>query len=395
MGIVVAAVAAFLVSGCLAVVLPRLKLPDVLAHARRGIAAWAGLAVGLGVLWVTHAALTLVLILLGASLIAGTVCGVLRLLGAHVLWRLLAHTLIVASTMALEWRRGDLFALVAVSATIGSIIVASVVEFATEAAQVSQAARTPAVLALAGCGYLAWIAVRLPNPGLLGVLLLVAAAMLPLAVLPGPAAAVDQVFPAILGATAWATGVYAWMANASPAMVCAPIVIVLADVSWTLGRRLVDDSLRARLSAAGSPGRFLDAWLRPGTDLVAQRVAVASSTRFALTWLLGATATALAVSLGTWYLQVRWLPAALSLLLIAGAWLISQLALLHHRRSQTVAHLVALSTAGILLAVASRLTDGRWSVVALPLVLILVAWPVGLVTARANSTIPARTRSAP
>lgn len=382
MGIVVAAVAALLISGGLAVFLPRLRLPDLIAQAHRGLAAWAGLAVGLGVLWVTHAALTLVLILLGGCLLASAVGGVLRLLRPHALWRLLVQTVIVGATMALEWHRGDVFALVAVTATVGASLAAAAVEFSTEAAQTSGAPRIPAVLALISCGYLLWIAARLPNPGLTSALLLVAAAVLPLAILPGTKRVPDQVFPAVLGATAWATGVYAWIANASPAMVSAPIVIILLDVAWTLGRRLVDDRQRTSLSNVGSPWRALDTWLRPGDDLVTQRVAARASTPVALLYLLGATAMALAVSLGAWYLQVRWLLAALSLLLVAGAWLIAQLAVLHHRRTLTVAWLAALTTLGMLLAVSARMTDGRWSVAAIPLLLVAIAWPAGLAATR-------------
>ena len=55
----------------------------------------------------------------------------------------------------------------------------------------------------------------------------------------------------LVGAVAVALGVYAWIANASPAMVWAPVAVVGLDVIWTLTRRLVTVSGRARLSSAG------------------------------------------------------------------------------------------------------------------------------------------------
>lgn len=349
-------------------------LPGWRQRVGRGGPVWLGLALGLLMLWLRGEAPNLVLILLGAALVASLVETLLQLGGAHWVLRLVAHGLIITATMGLEYRRGDLFAITAAAGVAGGVVAFNVVTFATRAAQVSRAGRTPPLLALLGAAYLLAIAQVLPNPGLTTLLLVVAAAVLPQAVLAPGGPDADRALGPVLAAMAWVTGFYAWLANASPAMVLAPLAIIGLDVAWTLLRRLVTASGRTRLAASGGWWRGIAAWAEPADDLVAQRAAAASSERSAVGWLLGFTVATLALSLAQWQLAVRWLPAAATIGLLALGWLLVQLATIGLPRPTLIAWLSGLTVAAGVLGIAIHLTDGRRLIVLLPLAIAAAAW---------------------
>lgn len=372
MGVVLAAALAVVVSGG-AALLAR-ALPGWRGQVAAGGPVWLGLAVGLVVLWGTSAATNLVVILLVAALVSGLVETVLQLLGVHWVVRALAQLVVLGATMGLEYQRGDMFAATAAVGAVGGVIVVQALVFATRAAQLGGAGRTPPLVALLGAVYLFVVAQGLPNPGMATMMLIVAAAVLPLAVLPASAGAAERALGPVLGASGWAMGVYAWLANASPAMVLAPVAVVGLDVAWTLVRRLVTVEGRARLASAGGWWHGLGAWGEPAEDLVVQRAAGASSGRAASGWLIGATAAALVLSLAQWLLEVRWLPALLEVVLLALGWLLLQLARMRLPRADVLAWLVALTVTAGVLAVAEYLTDGRRLVTVLPLVVPVVVW---------------------
>jgi hypothetical protein len=371
MGTILAAVAALVVSGG-ATLLDRI-LPSWWGRVGRGAAVWLGMAAGLLVLWLSADATNLLLILGCAALVAGLVGAALELCEVHWLLGALAALLVLGATMALEYRRGDLFAVTAAVGAVVGVVVMQVVAFATRAAQASGAPRTPAVVAVLGAAYLFVVASGLPNPGLAMTVLVVGAATLPLAVLPGSGAA-DRALGPVLAAAGWGCGVYAWLANASPAMVLAPIAVVGVDVGWTLVRRLVTVEGRTRLASAGNGWRRLRAWGEPADDLVVQRAAAATSVRAATTWLVGATVVVLVLSAAQWWLAVRWLPELATIALLGLGWLLVQLGRIHLSRADLVAWLAGLTALGALLAVAAHLTDGRRLVTLLPLVVVLAVW---------------------
>lgn len=367
------AVGVALVASLGAVLLARM-LPGWRQRVGRGGPVWLGLALGLLILWLRGETPMLVLILLVAALVAGLVETGLQLAGAHWLFRLAAHGLIIAATMGLEYQRGDLFAITAAVGVVGGVVVFNLVAFATRAAQLSGAGRTPPLLALLGAAYLLVIAQGLPNPGLTMLLLVVAAAVLPQAVLASGGLDVDRALAPVLAAVAWVTGFYAWLANASPAMVLTPLAIVGLDVAWTLVRRLVTVPGRTRLAAAGNWWRGIAAWAEPADDLVAQRAALASSRPAAVGWLLGFTVAALLLSLAQWQLAVGWVPAAAAILLLALGWLLIQCSTIGLPRPILIAWLCGLTVAAGVLTYAAHLTDGRRLVTLLPLAVVAAVW---------------------
>lgn len=334
-----------------------------------GTALWLALVLGLVMLRLTGVATTLAVILLGGALAAAAVEAVLTRFGVHRWLRFVAVGLILSAVLVYEWRRGDLFAGGALSAAVVGTACFAAVTFATRAAQRSDLPRTPPGLTLLGLGWLLVVALGLPNPGLLSVLIVGAAAVVPLLAL--PARGVDPALGASLAALAVATGTYAWIANASPAMVLAPALVIGIDVVYTLVRRVVTAPGRAALTRAGGWWRRLDAWAAPGEDLVAQRAHAAGSS---MGWLFGATTVVLVTAAVTWRWDVRWPDAALIALLVAWGWLI----LLEGRaglpRAQVVSWLGGLSIAALAIAAALRLTDGRLGVMALPLIVMLAIW---------------------
>ncbi len=372
MGAILAGGLALVVSGG-AALLAR-TLPGWRTRVAGGGPAWLGLAVGLLVLWRTSAATNLTLILLGAALVAGLVETVLQLFRAHWVFRSLAQLVVLGGAMAVEYQRGDVFLVTAAVGAAVGVVAFQAMDFATRAAQLSGAGRTPPLVALLGAAYLFLIARGLPNLGLSALVVVVAAAVLPFAVLPGRAGAEERALGPVLAAAGWATGIYAWLANASPAMVLAPVLVVGVDVAWTLVRRLVTAAGRARLASAGGWWPGVGAWSEPADDLVAQRAAASTSVWAASGWLLGATVLMLVLSGAQWLLGVRWLLAFGTLLLLALGWLLLQLAAARLPRPDLIAWLAGLTAAAGLLAVAARLTDGRLLVTALPLGVALVVW---------------------
>lgn len=321
MGTIIATVIALLISTATAVVASRsATIPAPWQRAVQGAAVWLGLAAGLLGLWLTGAATNLVLILLGAGLVVSLLDGLLAHAGVHVAWRWAAQAVILGAVMAYEWQRGDILLTAAAVATVAGAVVVTAVGFATRAAHTSGAPRTPALLTLLGAAYLLVVALGLPNPGLAASVTLIGAAVVPLVVLPTAARDDGRLFGSVLGATAWATGFQAWLANASIAMVVAPLSVVLADVVWTLLRRLATHDGRARLAATGGWWKALDAWAQPAEDLVTQRAA-ASSPQLATGWLLGASLVCSLVSLATWWAQTRQFIAAATLAGMAVLWL--------------------------------------------------------------------------
>jgi hypothetical protein len=376
MGAMLAAGIALVVSGG-AALLAR-ALPGWRTRVAGGGPVWLGLAVGLLVLWLTSSATNLTVILLGAALVAGLVETVLQLVGAPWVFRLIGQLAVIGATMALEYQRGDMFAVTAAVGAVVGVAAFSVIVFATRGAALSGASRTPPLLALVGAAYLGVVAWGLPNPGVGALVLVVAAAVAPLAILPGRGGPDEVALGPVLAAAAFASGMYAWLANASPAMVLAPVAVLGVDVAWTLVRRLVTVDGRARLAAAGGWWRGLDAWSEPATDLVAQRAAAATSPRAASAWLVGATVAVLALSVVQWWLGVHWLLAAAMILLLALGWLLLQLAAIDLPRSDLIAWLAGLSVLAGVLAIGGHLTDGRRLVTALPLLVALVVWAAAL-----------------
>lgn len=372
MGTILAVGLALVVSGGAALVAR--ALPGWRGRVASGGPVWLGLAVGLLVLWLTGAATNLVLILLGAALVSGLVETVLHLARLGWVVRLLAQLVVLGGAMGVEYLRGDMFLITAAVGAVVGAVAFQAMAFATRGAQLSGTGRTPPLVALLGAAYLFLIARGLPNPGLAALVLMVAAAVLPLAVLPARAGAGERALGPVLAAAGWASGLYAWLANASPAMVLAPILIVGVDVAWTLVRRLVTAEGRARLASEGGWWRGVRAWGEPADDLVAQRAAAKGSARAASGWLLGATVAVLGLSLVQWLLGVRWLLALATVLVLALGWLLLQLAGVRLTRPDLIAWLAGLTVVAGLLAVAARLTDGRLSVTALPLVAVLVVW---------------------
>ncbi|MEA4945139.1 MAG: hypothetical protein VB080_11970 [Propionicimonas sp.] len=382
MGMILAMVVA-LVASAGAALLVR-ALPGWRERIGRGGPVWLGLALALLVLGLTGEAPKLALILLGAALVAGLVETLLVLAGAPWALRLVGQGLVIVATLGVEYLRGDLFASTAAIGVAGGVVVFNVVAFATRGAQLSGAGRTPALLAVAGALSLFAIAWGIPNPGLATVVLVVAAAVLPLAVLPAVRPEADQALGPVLAAVAWATGLYAWLANASPAMVLAPLAIVGLDVVWTLVRRLLTRAGRERLASTGGWWRRLNAWAEPADDLVGQRAAAATSVPAAVGWLAGFTVVALGLSIVTWLLGTRWTFAAALLLLLGLGWLLLQLASIGLRRAELVAWLVGLTVVGGILGVGGHLIDGRWLIVLLPLVVVAGVWLAAIPRLRAR-----------
>ena len=272
----------------------------------------------------------LTVIVLVAALLLALAETVLTARSVHWVWRLLVQGAVILGALVFEWRRGDLFASGAMMAAVVGVAGFNVVCFATRAGQASGARRTLPVLSLLGYGYLLVIAQGLPNPGLWTLTLIAVAATTPLVVWPAPSGAVDLALGPVFGALGCGLAYYAWLANASPAMVVAPLVVVALDVGWTLAARLLTRGGRARLVAAGSWWRRIDAFVTPSDDLVLQRLSAAFSVPVACGVLIGATALLLAVSVAEWLYGLTWLFAMAGLLLaggvlVVGAWLVTRL----------------------------------------------------------------------
>jgi|GEM_PF-2543743 len=353
-------------------------LPAPLARFGHGLPALLGILVGFAVLFLAGGALNLISILLLTALIVAALDAGLAGLGAHRLWRVLGQGIVFAAAMAVEWKRGDLFLTNAVVAVLAGIVVMGVVAFATEASISSGASRLPAQVGALATIYLAVIAFGLPNPGLLTLTALVGAAILPCAVLASRSGDQELLLGPLLGSLGWALGMYAWLANASPSMVIAPVVIVGIDVCWTLVRRITTADGRAWLAEAGSWWRIADRWSQSGDDLLTQRVAAASSPLAARGWLLGGTAVCMALGLVEWQWEIRWILAAVVLLLVGVGWVLVQQAIIGLPRADLFSWLTALTVLAMVIAMGARLMDGRSLVTALPIAVAAMVWAAAL-----------------
>lgn len=375
MATIIAALVALGISGAAAFLLPTMtQLPAALARFGRGLPVLLGVLAGFVVLTLAGGALTLITILLLTALIVAIVDAGLASLGAHRLWRVLGQAVVFAAAMALEWKRGDVFLSNAAVAVIAGVVIMGVITLATEAATSSSATRLPAQLGVLSTIYLAVIALGLPNPGLLAAVALVGAAILPGAVLAPNGRQPELLLGPLLGGLGWALGMYAWLANASPAMVIAPVAIIGVDVCWTLVRRLTTTDGRAWLAAAGSWWRILDRWPHTGDDLLTQRVAAASSPRIASGWLLAGTVACLALGLAEWQLEIRWLLAAAMLLLAGAGWVLLQQAIIGLPRADLFSWLAGVTVVAVVIALGARVIDGRSMVTVLPLVVAAAIW---------------------
>jgi hypothetical protein len=389
MATVISAVLAMSVNALTMIVLRRAKrLPAALAKTTAGLPLFLGLLTGLAALVATGSGLTLIRILLGAALLIGLTETVLAVLGAHFLWRLLGQVTVIGATLGFEWHRGDLFLIDAALALAGAVAAFNVITFATGAAvraatQHAGASRLPSLLGLLGALYLMLIAHVLPNPGLFDMLAVIAAALLPLLALDasGPG---EVMLGALLGAASFAAGLYAWLANASPTMVFAPLAIIGLDVFWTLIRRLTTVTGRQWLAASANRWRGLNRWTEPANDLVVQRAADRAP-KTATGWLIAASMGSLALGLATWWLDVRWLLATLPILLLALGWLLIELKLIGLSTAELISWLSGLTALSLLSALAGRLSDGRLSVTALPLAVVALVWVVALIQTAAST----------
>lgn len=331
MGIVVVVVACAV---ALAVSIGVLVWGSRLAGARRpsvsGLAALLGSAAGATTLWLLGGATNLTVIVLLPALLLALIETVLSARSVHWVWRLVVQGLVILGALVFEWRRGDLFATEAAMAAVIGVVGFNVVCFGVRAAQLSGTPRTPPALGLLGAGYLLVIAQGLPNPGLWTLILLAVAATAPLVIWRGPTGIVDHALGPVLAGLACALGYYAWLGNASPAMVVAPLLVVALDIAWTLAARLLTRTGRARLAAAGSWWRRIDAFVTPADDLVLQRLARTFSLPVALGVLFGASVLAVAFGLGEWLVALPWLYALAGLLLfggvvVLGSWVVARL----------------------------------------------------------------------
>ena len=114
------------------------------------------------------------------------------------------------------------------------------------------------------------------------------------------------------------------------ASVVAPLLVVALDIAWTLAARLLTRTGRARLAAAGSWWRRIDAFVTPADDLVLQRLARTFSLPVALGVLFAASVLAVAFGLGEWLVALPWLYALAGLLLfggvvVLGSWVVARL----------------------------------------------------------------------
>lgn len=371
----------------------------VLIWAARNGAVMSGFAVlvstvaGTLALWALGGGTTLILLVVPAALLLGFAEAVLTARGVHWFWRLLVQSVVIFGLLLLEWRRGDLFASGAAMAAVAGVLAFNVINFAIGAAQRSRAVRLPIVLWLLGVAYLVVIALGLPNPGLRTLGLVSLATTAPLLIWPAPYGFLDRVLGPVLAALACALGFYAWLGNASPAMVVAPLLVIGLDVAHALVLRLVTASGRAGLADGEAPGaagwwRRVDAWASPSDDLVAQR-AWADSKLSAAAWLVGATVVVLALSLLQWWIGVPWLVALAVLLVPALGWLALQAPTYLASRQALLVALSVVSAVAVLAALAAWRLDGRLLVMALPLLALALVWGVAVLTRR-EALLPAR-----
>lgn len=352
-----------------------------------GFAVLLGSAAGGLALWALGGATTLVMIVLPGALALGLVEAVLAARSVHWLLRLVVQGVLILGVLVVEWRRGDLFASAAAMAAVIGVLGFNVIVFGVGAAQLSDAPRVPALLGLLGSAYLVLVALGLPNPGLRGLALLVAAVTVPLVVLTPPASGFDRALGPMLGGLGLALAFLAWLGNASPAMVIAPVLPVVVDVIYTLIVRLSTRESRSALSGHGW-WKAIEAWASPGDDLVAQR-AYASSKSVGLVWFGVVTVVVVALSLATWWVGVPWLVALLLLLVPALGWLVLQAPWFQASQRNLLVGLGLVTLVGLAGTVLAWRQDGRVAMLILPLSLAAVVWATALLINR-NTLLPAK-----
>ncbi|MFT3859806.1 hypothetical protein [Micropruina sp.] len=366
------------------------RRPGDRPSAASGLALLLGAAAGGLALWGLGAATNLVVIVLVPALLLGLVEALLSARSLHWFWRLVAQGVVILGVLAFEWRRGDLFASGAAMAAVVGVLGFNVIVFGVGAAQRSDAPRVPAVLGLLGAGYLLLVAFGLPNPGLASLALLVASITVPLLVFVPPSGVIDRALGPVLGGLGLALAYLAWLGNASPAMVVAPLLLVVVDVVYSLARRVVTESGRSSLGGGGW-WKAIDAWANPSDDLVAQR-SYASGSITALLWLGGGTLLVLALSLVTWWVGVPWLVALVVLIVPALGWLVLQAPLLSSSRRALLTSLGVVAGVAVLGVVLAWRSDGRLPIVALPLLMAALVWGAALLTRR-QELLPAKVTS--
>ncbi len=301
----------------------------------------AGLAVGWATLFVRGNALTLIGMYTLLTLSWAAIGALVQAVRLPRVVQLVAALATLAVFFVVEYRRGDMYAiqcglwtLVGLAAFFGVTFVSSPVEpVALRQAQgplveptattlvepvETTPVRTLALLApLAGL-YFAIIAHRLPNPGLEAYALIVTAASLAAYLatvrrgrpVPGSASFV-------MAGVLFTLGLYAWLGYASPDMAMAPVVILVADAVFTLGRRAVTGRV---LGTEPTLGRRLLGILDAQDDSVWQRTATLDGVRAANADLLGASVIAMLLGLGEWVLKVAAVPGIVPFAVLAVAY---------------------------------------------------------------------------
>lgn len=333
MGLLLGSLAALFGSGIVVLFATRKNAPTWLRLEAPGLSVLVGMTLASAITAVVGQSYNLVTILTVASTLIAVGSALLLARGIHLLWRLAVHVAMFAATLAFLYWRGDLYAFPAAVSVILGVLVLNVFTMAVAGADRSRARVIVPMTFLLGAGYLIWIAVRLPNPGLLMFVLFTAATMVPLFDRSCLAQGVGWLFGPTLGSLAWASGFYAWLGNASVPMVLAPVTVIGADVLWTVLGRLLTKQGRTRLATAGSWWRRIDGVAAPGEDLVCQRMAGLVGLSSAALWFIGATLFALALGVIGWYLRLGPTIASVPLILLAVVWILAPLLLA--RRAQS------------------------------------------------------------
>lgn len=229
-----------------------------------GVTGAAGVAILALMLLDEHVSLA---IIFGVGAVAlAWVTAICDVQGIHAVWRMLAQIVMLGAMMYFLYDRGDIYVPQAVIMSLGAILIMNPLSFASEAAENSEQARLVPLIGLLNSVYFCYVAWELPNPGVFQLSIFLGVLSLVLIIAPLPHMGV------VLGSFAWAVGAYAWLGNASPAMVLAPVTLVMLDVIWTLIRRLVTKDGREEMPTRGSFWTKLNAWTLPAEDMVTQRL---------------------------------------------------------------------------------------------------------------------------
>lgn len=261
-----------------------------------GVTGAVGLAI-LGMMMLDEHVSLAIIFAVGA-LALSWVTGICDVQGTHAVWRMLAQIVMLGAMMYYLYARGDIYVPQAVLMSLGAILIMNPLSFASEAAENSEQARLVPLIGLLNSVYFCYVAWELPNPGVFQLSLFLGVLSLVLIITPLPHMGV------VLGSFAWAVGAYAWLGNASPAMVLAPVTLVMLDVIWTLFRRLITKDGREEMPTRGSFWTKLNAWTLPAEDMVTQRLGSLSSPSLAIFWIFsGALLSVIAVCVA-WQFQL-------------------------------------------------------------------------------------------